>query len=170
MFWRSSQNVLWSCFHQLKIIATIGLLLSHTDPQKVVHALIYSWPGISQCSLNHLQLQHAAVWLRGTSTSPLWLPVCTGSLLVLELVLKFLLLTCKPFDGLASNSFQTYWPDIWTPDHSDLLTDPCWLPPQCSLSQRATGQDAKLWSSLPISLRPTNSLDSFKSLLWHGIW
>ena len=168
-FDRQIGYVVKSAFFQLRLLARVKPYLSPSDLEKVIHALISTrldycnslYVGLDQRSLRRLQLvQNAAArLLTGTKKrehiSPVlaslhWLPVRFRiDFKILMFVFKILI--HRPTRALrsANESYLNV--------------------PQCRLKTKGDRSFAvaapKLWNSLPLHIRASETLDTFKSSL-----
>uniref|UniRef100_A0A8C6NV41 Reverse transcriptase domain-containing protein n=1 Tax=Nothobranchius furzeri TaxID=105023 RepID=A0A8C6NV41_NOTFU len=171
-----------SSFFHLRNIAKLSPILSHSELETVIHTFISSrldycnslFTCLSRTSLSRLQVvQNACARLlikssKHTHITPLllqlhWLPVN------FRVHFKILVLVYKALRGQA----PSYIGDLlspYTPSRSLRSSDQCLLVVQRTrLKTKGDKSFAavapRLWTSLPLSLRSVNSVDSFKSRL-----
>ena len=181
-FNKQVSSVVSSSFYQLRTIAKLKPILSHRDLETVIHAFITSrldycnslYHGLTQSTLSRLQMvqNSAARLLTGTKMrehiTPVlaqlhWLPVKH------RINFKILLFVFKARNGLAPE----YIADLLSaPPASRVLrstTQMSLAVPQTSLKtkgDRAFSVIApKLWNSLPLHVKSSPTVESFKSSL-----
>ncbi len=181
-FDKQINNVVKSCFFNLRLLAKVKPFLSATDLEKLIHAFIFSrldycntiYIGVNQTALARLQaVQNAAArLLTGTPKhehiTPIlfslkWLPVR------FRIEYKLLVFVFKSLNGLAPTyldalvKHHTSARSLRSSDQQ-LLTIP-----RARLKlkgDRAFSVAApKLWNLLPVSIRSAQTISSFKLLL-----
>lgn len=175
-------SVVKSCFHQLRLISKARHYIPHSDLGKLIHAFVTSrldycnslYFGLNSPLLHRLQIvQNAAARLltssgRRVSITPVlaelhWLPV------KYRIQFKILLLTYRIANNIAP-SYLTELLRSYTPTRALRSSSQSLLVlPRSRLKTRGDRAFALaapvLWNNLPIAIRESDSIHSFKSRL-----